>query len=87
MDPKTKGLRQLRASVGKLKDNLLANGYEMPELLGKQYHEGMKLIVISTIPDDNLEKDSELITKVLIPQVNYNDEMIQTAQIETTKGN
>ena len=35
MDSKTKGLKQLQASVGKLKDNLSANGYEMPELLGK----------------------------------------------------
>jgi hypothetical protein len=86
MDTKTRGLKQLQASVGKLKDNLAANGYEMPELLGKQFHQGMKVIVASTIPDENLEKDSELITKVLIPQVNYNDKMIQTAQIETSKG-
>jgi DNA anti-recombination protein RmuC len=86
MDTKTKGLKQLQASVGKLKDNLSANGYEMPELLGKQFHQGMKVIVTSTIPDENLDKDSEVITKVLIPQVNYNDKMIQTAQIETSKG-
>jgi hypothetical protein len=86
MDAKTKGLRQLQASVGKLKDNLSANGYEMPQLLGKQFHQGMKVIVTSSIPDENLEKDSEIISKVLIPQVNYNDKMIQTAQIETSKG-
>jgi hypothetical protein len=86
MDSKTKGLKQLQASVGKLKDNLSANGYEMPELLGKQFHQGMKVIVASSIPDENLEKDSEIISKVLIPQVNYNDKMIQTAQIETSKG-
>lgn len=86
MDSKTKGLKQLVASVGKLKDNLLANGYEMPELLGKQFHQGMKVIVSSSVLDENLEKDFELITKILIPQVNYNDKMIQTAQIETSRG-
>lgn len=86
MDSKTRGLRQLQASVGKLKDNLSANGYEMPELLGKQFHQGMKVIVTSSIPDENLEKDSEIISKVIIPQVNYNNKMIQTAQIETSKG-
>lgn len=86
MDSKTKGLKQLVASIGKLKDNLSANGYEIPELLGKQFHEGMKVIVTSSIPDENLEKDSEVITKVLIPQVIYKDKMIQTAQIETSKG-
>ena len=56
MDKGTKGLKQLERSVGKLKDNLSANGYEMPELLGKPYHQGMKVIVTSSIPDENLEK-------------------------------
>ena len=86
MDQNVRGIKNLRHSISNLKDNLSANGYEMPELLGKQFHEGMKVIVTSTIPDENLEKDSEVITKVLIPQVNYNDKMIQTAQIETSKG-
>lgn len=86
MDKGTRGLRQLERSVGNLKDNLSANGYEMPELLGKQYHQGMKVIVISSIPDENLEKGSEIITKVLIPQVNFNDKMIQSAQIEVSVG-
>jgi hypothetical protein len=86
MDPKTKGIKQLMASVGKLKDNLAANGYEIPELLGKQYHQGMNVIVTSSIPDENLEKGSEKVTKVIIPQVNYNDKMIQTAQVEVSVG-
>ena len=86
MDKGTKGLKQLERSVGKLKDNLSANGYEMPELLGKQYHQGMKVIVTSSVPDENLEKGSEIITKVLIPQVNFNDKPIQTAQIEVSVG-
>lgn len=86
MDAKTKGLKQLNASVGKLKDNLSANGYEMPELLGKQFHQGMKVIVASSIPDENLEKGSEVISKILIPQVNFNDKMIQTAQVEISVG-
>jgi hypothetical protein len=86
MDSKTKGLKQLQASVGKLKDNLSANGYEMPELLGKPFNQGMRVIVATSIPDENLEKGQEIITKILIPQVNYNDKMIQTAQIEVSVG-
>ena len=58
----------------------------MPVMLGKPFHQGMKVIVTSSIPDENLEKDAEIITKVLIPQVNYNDIMIQTAQIEVSVG-
>ena len=86
MDQDVKGLKTLRRSISTLKDNLIANGYEMPELLGKPFNDKMKIIVTSTIPDENFEKDAEVITKVLIPQVNYNDKMIQTAQIETSKG-
>ena len=86
MDTKTKGLKQLQASVGKLKDNLSANGYEMPELLGKQFHQVLKVIVTSSIPDENLENGQEIISKILIPAVFYNDKMIQTAQIEVSVG-
>jgi hypothetical protein len=86
MDPKVRGLKQLHASVGKLRDNLNANGYEMPVLLGKKFNEGMKVIIVNSIPDENLEKDAEIISKILIPQVNYNDKMIQAAQIEVSVG-
>ena len=86
MDAGTRGLKQLTRSVEKLKDNLNANGYEMPQLIGKPFHQGMKVIVTSSIPDENLEQGTEIITKVLIPQVNYNGIMIQTAQIEVSVG-
>lgn len=86
MDPSVKGLKQLARSIAKLKDNLLANGYELPELLGKNYHQGMKVIVSSSIPDENLDAGVEIITKVMKPQVNYKDKMIQTAQIEVSVG-
>jgi FtsZ-binding cell division protein ZapB len=86
MDTNTKGLKQLNRSIGKLKDNLAANGYEIPELLGKPYNEGMKAIITNTIQDENLEKGVELITKIIKPQVNYKDVMIQAAQIEVSVG-
>jgi hypothetical protein len=86
MDGNTRGLKQLVRSIGKLKDNLAANGYEIPELLGKTYNTGMKAIITNTIQDDNLDKDVELITKIVKPQVNYKDVMIQAAQIEVSIG-
>jgi len=86
MDSSVKGLKQLSRSVTKLRDNLLANGYELPELLGKKYDQGMKVIVVSSIPDENIEKGVEIISKVIKPQVNYQEVMIQTAQIEVSAG-
>jgi hypothetical protein len=86
MDAKTKGLKQLNASIGKLRDNLAANNYEMPQLLGLPFHQGMKVIVTNSIPDSNLGKGEEKISKIIKPQVNFNDKMIQTAQIEVSVG-
>ncbi|MDR2622269.1 MAG: hypothetical protein LBC48_06765 [Dysgonamonadaceae bacterium] len=86
MDTETKGLKQLVRSMEKLRDNLAANGYEIPIMLGKQFHEGMKVIIVNSIPDENLETGTEVITKILVPQVNYNGKMIQTAQIEVSVG-
>lgn len=86
MDKEVKGLKQLARSVQKLKDNLNANGYEIPELLGKQFNQGMKLTVVSSIPDDNLNKGEEVISKIIKPQVNYGGKMIQTAQVEVSIG-
>ncbi|MDR2824412.1 MAG: hypothetical protein LBB41_04345 [Prevotellaceae bacterium] len=86
MDSSTKGLKQLTRSIGKLKDNLAANGYEIPELLGKTYNEGLKVQIINTIQDDNLEQGVQIISKIIKPQVNYQDKMIQAAQIEVSVG-
>ncbi|MDR0683322.1 MAG: hypothetical protein LBG15_16000 [Dysgonamonadaceae bacterium] len=86
MDSNTKGLKQLNRSIGKLKDNLAANSYEIPELLGKPYNEGMKATITNTIQDENLAKGVEQITKIVKPQVNYQDKMIQAAQIEVSVG-
>jgi hypothetical protein len=86
MDDKVKGLQRIRNSVTTLKDNLAANGYELPTLLGKPFNQGMKAIVASSVPDENLKKDEEIITRIIKPQVNYKDKMIQAAQIEVSVG-
>ena len=86
MDEKTKGLQRIKNSITNLKDNLSANGYEMPELIGKAFNQGMKVIVTSSIPDENLKKGEEIITKIIKPQVNFNDKMIQAAQVEVSVG-
>lgn len=84
MNQDTKGLKPLIRAIDRLKDNLASNGYEIPNLLGKPYNEGMKVQVITSIPDENLEKDTAIITKVIKPQVNFNEKMIQMAQIEVS---
>lgn len=85
MDEKTKGLKQLTASVKRIQDNFASNGYELVEMLGKQYSDGMK-VSANFIPDENLETGQQIITRIIKPQVNYNGVMIQSAQIEVSLG-
>ena len=85
MDKKTKGVKQLSASVKRIQDNFAFNGYELVEMLGEPYKEGMK-VQANFIPDDELDDGQEIITRIIKPQVNYKDEMIQSAQIEVSQG-
>jgi len=80
MDPAVKGFKQLSASVRRIKDNFLANGYEFVDMLGKQYNEGIKAIV-TFVTDDDLKEGEQVITGIIKPQINYNGVMIQAAQI------
>ena len=75
-----------KKEIQKVKDNLAAEGYEVIELKDKNFHQGMKVIVTSSIPDETLDEGEEVITKVLTPQINKDDKMVQTAQIEVTVG-
>jgi len=86
MDEDVRGYKHLKRSVEKMKDNLNAHGYEIIDLLGKNYHPGLPVIIINSYPDEHLLKDQEIISKILIPAVRYNDKMIQSAQVEVNVG-
>jgi len=84
MDEKTRGLKQLNRSVRSIMDNLSANGYELVEMLGKDYNEGMKATV-NFVQDEDFKDGKRIITRIIKPQVNFKGTMIQTAQIEVTE--
>lgn len=82
MDEKTKGLKQLTASVKRIQDNFASNGYELIEMIGKKYDEGMKASVTYN-PDS--DEESGIIIRIIKPQVNFKNQMIQAAQIEVSE--
>lgn len=84
MDPSMKGYKQLTKAVQRIKDNFQANGYEIVDMLGKPYVAGMKAAVTFVI-DENLSRGEQVITKVIKPQINYQQQMIQAAQIEVSQ--
>jgi uncharacterized coiled-coil protein SlyX len=85
MDASTKGLKQLGSSVQRIQDNFASNGYELVEMLGKEYSEGMK-VTANFVPNEDIETGKEIITRIIKPQVNFKGEMIQAAQIEVSIG-
>lgn len=84
MDSSIKGHKHLTRSVKQMKDNLLANGYELVDMLGKDYVEGMK-VTASFVVDDTLENGKQIITGIQKPQINYKGKMIQAAQITVSQ--
>lgn len=84
MDQSIRGYKQLSKAVQRIKDNFAANGYEIVEMLGKPYDEGMK-VTANFVPDETLEQGAQVITGITKPQVNYNGRMIQAAQITVSQ--
>ena len=84
MDPSVRGYKQLAKSIGQMKNNLLANGYEIVDMLGKPYHEGMK-VTAYFVEDENIEQGQQIITGIIKPQINYQGQMIQAAQISVSQ--
>ncbi|WP_251620135.1 hypothetical protein [Odoribacter lunatus] len=84
MDATVKGYKQLTKAVQRIKDNFNANGYEITDMLGKTYNIGMK-VVANFIPDEKLPFGSQIITGIIKPQINYNGQMIQAAQITVSQ--
>ncbi len=85
MDPGTKGLKQLSASVNRIQSNFEGNGYEIVDMLNKPFDAGMK-VTANFKPDETLKPEEQIITRIIKPQVNFNGIMIQSAQIEVSQG-
>lgn len=84
MDSSARGHKQLSKSIKQMKDNLLANGYELVDMLGKDYHDGMK-VTANFVEDENLPEGKQIITGIIKPQINYQGKMIQSAQITVSQ--
>lgn len=85
MDKTVKGHKTLIKAIANMKNNFFANGYELVDMLGKQYHEGMLVNNVDFVDDETLEKGEQIITKIIKPQINYKGQMIQSAQIQVSK--
>jgi hypothetical protein len=86
MDQNTKGLTPLVKGIERIQNNFLATGYEMIQMINKKYSEGMNVDVVNFIEDDELGEDEKVITKIIKPQINFENVLIQRAQVEVSIG-
>lgn len=77
--------KQEQILLGRVFSNLEKAGYEVMEMLGKEYKEGMEVIA-NFVPSNNPDSDTgkKVITRVIKPQINFKGQKIQAAQIEAT---
>lgn len=80
MDPTVKGVSQLKNRAKAILTTLNSKQYEIPELLGKVYHEGDNMIATMELNED-LEVGTNRIKRVIKPQVSYKGKMIQAAEV------
>lgn len=85
MSEDTKGLKQILASISRMQLNLEANDFELIDLLGINYDDGMK-VDADFIFDEESHVGKRVITKVMRPQINFKGKMIQSARVEVTCG-
>ena len=84
MDPSIKGYKQLTKGIERIKNNFLSKGYEIADMLGKVYNEGMR-INADFVLDESLEPGTRIITSITKPQVIFNGELIQKAIVTVTQ--
>ena len=78
-------VRPLSKALERLEEELDDLGYEIVELAGKPYVDGMTA-ECQFVPVDTLGKDEQVITRVISPQVNYNGKLVQAPELEVSVG-
>jgi len=85
MPPDIKGIGALKNSLQRLEEAFNHQGYEIVDLLGKTFTEGLT-VHARVVPSDELGPEEQVITKVIQPQINFNQVLIQVAEVEVSVG-
>lgn len=80
MDPKTKGVSQLKNRATAISALLSSKGYDVPKLVNTEYKEGMNYEAVME-EDEDLEPGIMIIKRVTQPCVMFHGKMIQAAKV------
>lgn len=85
MPEDTKGINALKNALERLEDEFNVKGYEIIDLLNKQFNDGLT-VEAKFFPSQKLKPGEQIITKIIKPQINYKGKLIHQAKIEVTEG-
>jgi len=85
MDQGDQATKVFRNRLESLEDKLNDMGYEMVNLENEPYKEGMT-VKASFTPSENMKDGEKIITRVIKPQINYKNVLIQAAEVEVSMG-
>jgi hypothetical protein len=84
MPQDVKGLSALTNSLQRLEEEFNDSGYEIEEMLGKKYVDGMK-VEARFVDNPDIPKGEEIITDILRPAIKFKGVIIQAAKVEVGK--
>jgi len=80
MDSSVRGVSNLKNRAAAITASLKAKGYEFPKLLGERFSDGDNMIATMEL-DETLPAGTQIIKRVVKPQVMYKGKMIQAADV------
>ena len=85
MDESSHNVKVLNNRLEKLEEEINDKGYEIVDLEGKPFNDGMT-VQARFVPDSNLKDGESIITRVIKPQINFKKKLIQAAEVEVSQG-
>lgn len=80
MDASVRGVSNLKNRAAAIIASLNSKGYEIPKLLGEPFHDGYNMDAEMEL-DESLPVGTQIIKRVIKPQINYEGKMIQAAKV------
>jgi hypothetical protein len=87
LTPESQEAIALQGSLGRLRNYFNASDYEITDFTGKEYDERIPMKIKETFYEETLTKGSEVISRTLKPQIKYNGQVIQEAEVTTKYNN
>jgi len=72
--------------IDKLEEKINDMGYEIVDLEGEIFNEGMNVKVVNRIDSSELKTNEQVISRVIKPHIKFNDEIKQHAEVEVHQG-